>query len=113
MKIDRCKKESFIVIGKEGSITDGADLIQKLWDDANPHFREIAHLAKTDENGNICGIWNAMSDFSHSFQLAIMIKPLYHTYPMTNVMILGTADGNVLEYMLPGGSKLVQIDYKR
>ena len=25
------------------------------------------HLAKKDENGNICGIWGVMSDFSHSF----------------------------------------------
>ena len=68
MKIDRCKKESFIVIGKEGATTDGADFIQKLWDDANSHFREVAHLAKKDENGNIRGIWGAMSDFSRSFK---------------------------------------------
>ena len=53
MKINRCKKESFIVIGKEGATTDGADFIQKLWDDANSHFREVQHLAKKDENGNI------------------------------------------------------------
>ncbi len=25
-------------------------------------------MAKKDENGNISGIWGAMSDFSHSFQ---------------------------------------------
>ena len=50
---------------------------------------------------------------SWTFQLAIMIKPPYHTYPMTDVMILGTADGNVLEYMLPDRVNLVQIDYKR
>ena len=31
MKIERCKKESFIVIGKEGATTDGAGFIQKLW----------------------------------------------------------------------------------
>lgn len=68
MKTDRCKKESFIVIGKEGATTDGADFIQKLWDDANSHFREVAHLAKKDENGNIRGIWGAMSDLSRSFQ---------------------------------------------
>lgn len=35
MKIEKCIKNSFIVIGKEGSTTDGADFIQKLWDDAN------------------------------------------------------------------------------
>ena len=65
MKIERCKKEPFIVIGKEGATTD---FIQKLWNDANSHFGEVAHLAKKDENGNISGIWGAMSDFSRSFQ---------------------------------------------
>jgi hypothetical protein len=68
MKIERCKKDSFIVIGKEGATTDGADFIQKLWDDANSHFGEVQHLAKKDENGNISGIWGTMSDFSRSFQ---------------------------------------------
>ena len=62
------QKESFTVIGKEGAATDGSDFIQKLWEDANSHFGEVAHLAKKDENGNILGIWGAMSDFSRSFQ---------------------------------------------
>ncbi len=47
---------------------DGAGFIQKLWDEANSHFGEVAHLAKKNEDGNISGIWGAMSDFSHSFQ---------------------------------------------
>ena len=68
MKIETCEKESFVVIGKEGSTMDGAGFIQKLWDEANSHFGEIAHLAKKDEDGNISGIWGAMSDFSRSFQ---------------------------------------------
>ena len=68
MKIEKCKKESFVVIGKEGATMDGAGFIQKLWDEANSHFGEVAHLAKKDEDGNISGIWGAMSDFSHSFQ---------------------------------------------
>lgn len=68
MKIETCKKDSFTVIGKEGASTDGAGFIQKLWDDANSHFGEVSHLAKKDENGNISGIWGAMSDFSRSFQ---------------------------------------------
>lgn len=67
MKIDECKKASFVVIGKEGSTSDGEGFIQKLWDDANSHFGEVQHLAKKDENGNIAGIWGAMSDFSRSF----------------------------------------------
>ncbi len=68
MKIEICEKESFVVIGKEGSTMGGAGFIQKLWDEANSHFGEIAHLAKKDEDGNISGIWGAMSDFSRSFQ---------------------------------------------
>ncbi len=67
MKIQKCIKESFSVIGKEGSSLDGAGFIQKLWEDANSHFEEIQHLAKRDETGNISGIWGAMSDFSRSF----------------------------------------------
>ncbi len=67
MNIERCEKKSFVVIGKEGSTLDGAGFIQKLWDNANSHFTEVQHLAKKDENGNIVGIWGAMSDFSRSF----------------------------------------------
>lgn len=67
MKINKCIKESFVVIGKEGSTNDGAGFIQSLWEDANGHFDEVSHLAKKDENGNIAGVWGAMSDFSHSF----------------------------------------------
>lgn len=39
-------KESFVVIGKEGSTNDGKGFIKKLWDNANSHFNEVAHLAK-------------------------------------------------------------------
>lgn len=66
MEINKCIKASFSVIGKEGSTKDGAGFIQKLWEDANSHFDEVAHLAKRDEDGEIGGIWGAMSDFSHS-----------------------------------------------
>ncbi len=67
MKINKGMKESFVVIGKEGSTLDGDNFIQKLWDDANAHFEEVQHAARKDETGNICGIWGAMSDFSRSF----------------------------------------------
>ena len=66
-KFERCEKESFAVIGKEGSSLAGAGFIQKLWDDANSHFEEVRHLAKEDEKGNIVGIWGAMTVFSRSF----------------------------------------------
>lgn len=61
-------KKAFVVIGKMGSTLDGEGFIQKLWDDANGHFGEIAHLAKRDANGNIVGIWGAMSDITHAFK---------------------------------------------
>lgn len=61
-------KEEFAVIGKEGSTLDGEGFIQKLWDDANGHFHEVAHLAKRDDAGQLVGIWGAMSDLSRSFR---------------------------------------------
>lgn len=67
MNVNKCIKESFAVIGKEGSTSDGQGFIQKLWADANSHFSEVQHLAKKDESGSIAGIWGAMSDFSRSF----------------------------------------------
>lgn len=65
--MERIIKPGFTVIGKEGSTRDGGGFIQRLWADANSHFGEIAPLAKM-ENGQLCGVWGAMSDFSHSFQ---------------------------------------------
>ena len=67
MIVEKCIKESFVVIGKEGSTLDGDGFIQRLWANANSHFEEVQHLTKRDANGNIVGIWGAMSDFSHSF----------------------------------------------
>ena len=68
MKINKCIKEAFVVIGKEGSTMDGDGFIQQLWSDANSHFSEVQPLAKKDENGNLAGIWGAMSDCSHSYK---------------------------------------------
>ena len=67
MKIEKVRKESFTVIGKGGSTTDGDGFIRKLWEDANAHFGEIAHLAKKEADGTLAGVWGAMSDFSRSF----------------------------------------------
>lgn len=68
MKIEKCVKGTFAVIGKEGSTLDGPGFIQRLWADANAHFAEVQTLAKKDENGNLAGIWGAMSDCSRSFK---------------------------------------------
>ena len=67
MILERLVKNSFVVIGKEGSTLDGDGFIQRLWQDADGHFDQIAHLAKKDQQGNLVGLWGAMSDFSRSF----------------------------------------------
>ena len=67
MEIKKCVKEAFSVIGKEGSTDDGDGFIQKLWQNANAHFREIEPLVKRDDKGLPVGFWGAMSDFSRSF----------------------------------------------
>ena len=68
MEVKRITKESFTVIGKEGSTLEGEGFIQRLWQEANEHFDEIAALAKRDKNGKLAGIWGAMSDLSRSFK---------------------------------------------
>ena len=68
MKIEKCTKAAFAVIGKEGSTSEGQGFIQRLWAEANAHFSEVQPLAKKDENGHLVGIWGAMSDFSRTFQ---------------------------------------------
>jgi len=68
MKIEIVKKESFVVIGKEGSSKDGEGFIQKLWKDASNHFDEVANLAKKKANGYYQGFWGAMSDYQRLFQ---------------------------------------------
>ena len=67
MDIQNCSKETFAVIGKEGSTENGVGFIQRLWADANAHFSQVAHLAKRHADGSLVGIWGAMSDFSRSF----------------------------------------------
>ena len=68
MKMKKCIKPSFSVIGKEGSTLDGPSFIQNLWANANAHFGEVQPLAKKDAQGNLVGIWGAMSDCSRSFK---------------------------------------------
>ena len=67
MNYPRSIKDSFTVIGKEGSTKDGEGFIPQLWAEANAHFSEISHLAKRNAAGDLVGLWGAMSDFSRSF----------------------------------------------
>ena len=68
MKLKKCIKDAFAVIGKEGSTLEGQGFIQSLWADANAHFAQVQPLAKKDKDGNLVGIWGVMSDFSRSYQ---------------------------------------------
>lgn len=60
-------KDAFCVIGKAGSTNDGADFVQRLWENANSHFSEVEHLAKRDEQGNLVGVWGIMTNFAFDF----------------------------------------------
>ena len=57
---------AFTVIGIAGSTDDGAGFIQKLWDEANSRFGEVAGIAKYNEAGQPA-VWGLMSDMSMSF----------------------------------------------
>ena len=66
--MERIIKPAFAVIGIEGSTADGPGFIPALWDKANSRFPEVAHLAKTNEDGSLCGVWGAMTDMSRTFR---------------------------------------------
>ena len=66
--MERIIKPAFAVIGIEGSTEDGPGFISGLWNEANSRFGEVSHLAKTNPDGSLCGIWGAMTDMSRSFQ---------------------------------------------
>lgn len=68
MEILKCVKESFVVIGKEGSSADGEGFIARLWNEVNSQFEQVSPYAKRDENGSLLGVWGVMSDFSRSFK---------------------------------------------
>lgn len=67
MQIEKVHKESFCVIGKAGATWDGAGFVQKLWQEANSHFGEVADLAAKDANGNMLGFWGVMTDVNRKF----------------------------------------------
>ena len=64
----RIIKPAFAVSGMEGSTADGHGFIPALWETANSRFGEVAALAKTREDGSLCGIWGARSDMNRSFR---------------------------------------------
>ena len=88
MRIEKYTKNAFVVIGKEGSTLEGQGFIQKLWSDANSHFSEVQPLAKKDENGNLVGIWGAMSDFSRLYKPWEDNFSKGYTLPALNVLMM-------------------------
>ena len=66
--MERIIKPAFSVIGMEGSTEDGPGFIPALWEKANSRFGEVVHLARTNPDGSLCGVWGAMTDFSRSFR---------------------------------------------
>ncbi|WP_338044780.1 GyrI-like domain-containing protein [Paenibacillus lignilyticus] len=64
------EKQSFAVIGKvgQGLANVGTAWIAPLWQEADRNFHEISSLAKVDDEGNIVGIWGAMSDVDEHFE---------------------------------------------
>lgn len=63
------EKPSFTVIGKlgRGMAKDAFAWIPPLWQAANGSFAEVSSLAKRDAEGNLVGVWGAMSDVDERF----------------------------------------------
>jgi hypothetical protein len=63
-KITLTHRDSFAVIGKEGSTKMGPGFVERLWNESENHLLEVSPLIKYD--GTLPLFWGAMSDFSHS-----------------------------------------------
>jgi len=68
--VELVEKQQFSVIGKvgEGLSSESSNWIPPLWKEANSHFVEINDLAKIDAEGNIVGVWGAMSGVIGNFE---------------------------------------------
>lgn len=67
MNPEKITINSFCLIGKAGSTEEGPGIVQRLWQDANEHFAEVAPLAKKNADGQPAGFWGAMSRSDMSF----------------------------------------------
>lgn len=67
MNIETVIVAAFSVVGLVSSTDDGEGFVQRLWAEANSRFAEVEHLAARDAQGNVAGIWGAMSDMTGSF----------------------------------------------
>ena len=67
MDAEKWIRPAFAVIGLEGTTGDGEGFVQRLWQEANGRFGEVAALAKKNADGSLCGIWGAMTDMTRAF----------------------------------------------
>lgn len=69
MDIRIIKKESFILIGKEGQglADEGFKWVPAIWQETMPIISDIKALEKLDDNGDSMGIWGAMSDIDNTY----------------------------------------------
>lgn len=67
MQFERRFLGDVTVIGLEGAVQAEGETVARLWRQANARFAEVAELPLRDAQGNLRGIWGAMSDFSRSF----------------------------------------------
>ena len=55
------------IIGKEGLCTKEKNIVQKLWQQANSNFGDVADIGMKNPDGSFVGFWGAMSDETMSF----------------------------------------------
>ena len=67
MDAEKWIRPAFAVIGLEGSAGDGEGFVQRLWQEANGRFGEVADLAARHADGSLVGVWGAMSDMDRTF----------------------------------------------
>ena len=65
--METIRKRAFCVIGKVGSTDDGEGFVQRLWQEANGSFGEVAALAARNGDGGLKGVWGAMTDMEFTF----------------------------------------------
>lgn len=68
LKYEMSDLPKIAIIGQEGFCTKEKNVAQKLWEQANSRFREVAGLGMRNTDGSYVGFWGAMSDETRSFR---------------------------------------------
>ena len=85
MNIEKCIKETFSVIGKEGSTEDGPGFVQNLWADANSHFVEVALWQRKTKAAILRASGAPCPIFSTASVHGRIISPRGYISPVLNV----------------------------